>query len=315
MNIKRVIDKNGKFIWYIVLIIIFVLFAIKSLNLYYEKEETKKKEEIINNNETIENVEQDYNNESTINIENDSIEKTMNSFVNYCNNGEIEKAYKMLTNECKEAMFPSIDYFKTTYINQIYNIKRTYDMVKWSIDENRTTYLVKLYGDLLATGGKNNYTEDYYTFVKNDNGIYMININNYIYGEERNLEETIQGITIKISHVDVYEEYEKAKITITNKTSKTISLTGNKYNKNIYLQNYQNTTYSSLNSKFDNEEIIIKPNGVQTLWVEFNKVYSSTNKAQYLILSDVILDYEDYINNEDKENYTNRISIKVKYQK
>lgn len=59
MNIKRVIDKNGKFIWYIVLIIIFVLFAIKSLNLYYEKEETKKKEEIINNNETIENVEQE----------------------------------------------------------------------------------------------------------------------------------------------------------------------------------------------------------------------------------------------------------------
>lgn len=317
MNIKRVIDKNSKLIWYVILIIAFALFSIKVLNSYYEKDAERKKIEIINNekNEATKNkTEIDETNNNS--VESDSIEKTMKSFVNYCNNGEIENAYKMLTDECKNAMFPTIDYLEKNYIDKIYNINRTYEMVKWSTDENKTTYLVKLYGDLLATGGTDsNYTEDYYTFVENDNGIYKLNINNYIYGEDRNIEETIQNITIKIANVDVYEEYERVKITIVNNTSKTICLTGNKYKKNIYLQNLKGTTYSSLNSKFDNEEIIMKPNEIQTLWVEFNKVYSSTNKAQYLVLSDVILDYEDYLNCEDKDTYSYRTSIKVQYQK
>ena len=316
MNIKRIIDKNNKLIWYIALIIVFVLFSIKLLNSYYEKDEERKKIEIINNekNQTTQNtteIEQTNNS-----VESDSIEKTMKSFVNYCNNREIENAYKILTDECKNAMFPTIDYLEKNYIDKIYNINRTYEMVKWSTDENKTTYLVKLYGDLLSTGGTdNNYTEDYYTFVEDDNGIYKLNINNYIYGEDKNIEETKQNITIKIGHVDVYEEYEKAKITIINNTLKTICITGNKNNKNIYLQNAKNTTYSSLNSKFDSEEIVLKPNGIQTLWVEFNKVYSSTNEAQYLVLSDVILDYEDYLNSEDKDTYSYRTSIKVQYQK
>ena len=45
MNIKRIIDKNGKLILYIVLIITFVLFAIKSLNAYYENDEERRKTE------------------------------------------------------------------------------------------------------------------------------------------------------------------------------------------------------------------------------------------------------------------------------
>lgn len=319
MNIKRIIDKNRKLIWYIILIIVFALFAVKSLNFYYEKDEERKKVEANNNynneqNQTIQNdVELNKNNNS---VENNSIEKTMQSFVNYCNNKEIDNAYKMLTEECKNAIFPTKEHFQNNYISKIYNVYRTYEMVKWSTDENKTTYLIKLYEDILSTGGADNsYTEDYYTFVKTDKGIYKLNINNYIYGEEKNIEETKKDITVKIGHVDIYEEYEKAKITIINNTNKTISLTGNENKKNIYLQNQKGTIYSSLNSKFDNEEIILKPNGIQTLWVEFNKVYSSTNKAQYLVLSDVILDYEEYLKSQDKNNYPHRTSIKIQYQR
>lgn len=316
MNIKRIIDKNNKLIGYVALIILFILFGIKSLNSYYEKSEERKKTEIINNetNKTTQSTTETT--QVTNSVESDSIEKTLSSFVNYCNNREIENAYKMLTDECKNAMFPTIDYFETTYLDKIYQVKRTYEKVKWSTDENKTTYLVKLYGELLSTGGTdNNYTEDYYTFVENDNGTYKLNINNYIYGEERNIEQTVKGVTIKIEHVDVYEEYEKVKITIINNTSKTICLNGNKYSRKIYLQNQNGTTYSSLDSKFDKEEIIMKPNKIETLWVEFNKVYSSTNKAQYLMLSDVILDYESYLNSNDKENYSNRTSVQIPYQK
>ena len=69
----------------------------------------------------------------------------------------------------------------------------------------------------------------------------------------------------------------------------------------------------SLNSMFDMDEIVLEPNSAQTYVVQFNKVYSATNKAQYLVLSDVILDYEEYSKSDDKAYYSNRASIKVNY--
>jgi len=202
MNIKRIIDKNGKLIWYIGLIIIFVLLAIKSLNSYYEVQEQKKQAEMsenILNSDPNKNEIIDYSTEST------TVKKTIASFVNYCNKRELENAYKMLTDECKNAMFPSIEYFEKLYINNIYNVERTFEVAKWATDGNKSIFLVTLYGDILATGKTDNYIQEYYTFVKNDKGMYKININNYIYGEDRNLESTVNNIKVKIGHVDIYE--------------------------------------------------------------------------------------------------------------
>ena len=313
MNIKRTIDQNHKLIIFIIVGIVFILFLIKSLNTFYENEEKRKKAELIEkNNQTTQTPEitDDY-----YSTESNSIEKTIISFINYCNKRELENAYKMLTEECKKAMFSNIEEFERIYINNVYNIQREYEMVKWYTNGNKHTYQVKLFGNILATGDPNNYKEEYYTFIEDDNGNYKLNINNYIYGEDRNIKESKNGIIVEIGHVDIYEEYEIAKIKITNVSAKKVSLTGDKYRKNIYLQNSLNTTYSSLNSEFDNKEIILEPRTSDTFEVKFNKMYNGKNDTKYLILSDVILDYEDYLNSTDKSNYENRTSLKIKYQK
>lgn len=315
MNIKRTIDKNHKLIIQILIIIIFALFIIKSFNSFYEEKENKRKRESAEKAASSQIVETPENTPNYYGVESNSIEKTMRSFVKYCNNREINNAYKMLTEECKNAMFPTVEDFEKIYINNIYNVEREYELLKWSTDGNIETYQVTLYGNILATGNSNSYTQEFCTFIKDSKGNYKLNINNYICGEDRNVQETQNNITIKIGHIDIYEEYEEAQITIANNTSKTILLTGDRYKKNIYLQNSKDTTYSSLNSKFDKEQIVLKPNSFQSITVKFNKGYSISNKAQYLVLSDVILDYEDYLNSEDKSNYENRTSIKVKYQK
>ena len=83
-------------------------------------------------------------------------------------------------------------------------------------------------------------------------------IQTYIKRPPTNISSIIEyNITIKIGQVDVFEQYERVKIRITNNTSKKICLTGDKYKKNIYLKNSKKTIYSSLNSEFDNEEILI----------------------------------------------------------
>ena len=99
MDIGKDIDEKYKSIAYVIFIIICVIFAIKSLNLFYKKQEEIKKIEITQN-ETNENTQSTTEIEQFTNsVENDSIKATMKSFVNYCNNREIENAYKMLTDE------------------------------------------------------------------------------------------------------------------------------------------------------------------------------------------------------------------------
>jgi len=312
MNIKRNIDKNGKLIFYIVITIIFIFFGIKSLNSHLEVQEIKEKEQIeLNQNNAIQ--------EPTIienKIESNSIEVTIKSFINYCNNREIENAYKMLTEECKNAMFSNIQDFETNYINNIFNEKRTFDLERWSTYGNKITYLVTLYGELLATGGIENSTQEYWTFVIDKNGNFKLNINNYIYGEDLNIEKSNQNIKVKISHVDIYENYQELQITFTNNSNKTICLTGNELKNNIYLQDSNGVNYMSLNSGFDSgKTILLNPNSSETFDIKFNKNYNINNLTRYLILNNVILDYDEYLNSEDKTNYLNKTSIKIDYRK
>jgi len=318
MNIIRFINKNARLIFYIIFIIAFVFWGIRYLNSYYEEQEEIKKVQVTESNQISKVTEGDTNNnDNTSNMvystECKTSLKAIKSFVHFCNNKEIDNAYKMLTDECKNAMFPTVDEFEKVYINNIYNITRTYDLEKWSTEGDKNTYLISLYGSVLETGNSNNYTQDYYTLIKNDEGVYRLNVNCFIYGEKRNIETTVNGITVKIENVDVYDEYEKATIVISNNTSKQICLTGNKNREKIYLQDANNLIYLSLNSVFDMDEIVLEPNSAQTYVIQFNKVYSATNKANYLVLSDVILDYEEYSNSDDKSYYSNRTSIKVNY--
>lgn len=318
MNIKRFIDRNGKLIWYIVLIIVFVFLVRSYLNTYYEEQEAIKKVQATQNNEISKvdantNINNDNTTTMVYSTESKTSLKAIKSFVYYCNNKEIENAYKMLTEECKNAMFPTAEEFEKIYIKNIFNITRTYDLEKWSTEGDKNTYLISLYGSILETGNSGEYTQDYYTLIKNEEGVYRLNINCFIYGQKRNIETTVKGITVKIENVDVYDEYEKATITFSNNTAKKICLTGNKNKEKIYLQDSNNLKYLSLNSVFDMDEIVLEPNSAQTYVVQFNKVYNATNKARYLVLSDVILDYEEYSKSDDKAYYSNRTSIKVNY--
>lgn len=318
MGIKRFIDQNNKLIMYVIFMIVFILLVIKSLNSYYEKEEQEKLANIKQNNSIQNSVNNSSsNNTSTDTTQNDevdinTIDGVIKIFVDYCNNKEIQEAYNMLTDECKNSMYKTKEEFQKNYINTVFKEKKEYSMLKWDSEDNIETYQIKFIGDILATGGNENISQEFYTFVNSDD-TYKININNYIYGKSINKEYNNNGVSIKVKNVDVYNSYEQYEISFTNNTSKEICLTGNKYIKNIYLKNSRGTTYSSLNSDFDNGDITLKPGNTKNYVIKFNRIYSSQNKVTTLVLSDVIFDYEEYLNTENKNNYTNRTSIEIEF--
>ena len=123
-NLKRFINRNQKTIIYIGIAIFFIIIIFNSMNYYYTKKEEKNRKEMLDNNVTIENNYYNENNvkkddietENVKNLDNDTIENTMKKFVNYCNNGDYNSAYNMLTDECKKALkYNDAKIFKETY--------------------------------------------------------------------------------------------------------------------------------------------------------------------------------------------------------
>ena len=44
----------------------------------------------------------------------------IDNFATYCNNGDIDSAYNLLSSDCKSQMYPTKDDFKTIYYNPVF---------------------------------------------------------------------------------------------------------------------------------------------------------------------------------------------------
>ena len=49
-----------------------------------------------------------------------SVNDIIKEFVENCNNQKIEEAYNMLTDECKEVLYPDIETFENNYYNNLF---------------------------------------------------------------------------------------------------------------------------------------------------------------------------------------------------
>ena len=152
--------------------------------------------------------------------------KVIEEFIDFCNRKEIQKAYDLLTEACKEEKFKSnIQLFKSNYVDKIFVGKKTYTIQNW-INTYQNTYKIKIIDDMLSSGkisSSENTIEDYYTIETIGNET-KLNIDAYIGRKESNQEVNSNGIKVKILKRNIYKEYESYDITIENQTANTILL-------------------------------------------------------------------------------------------
>ena len=320
-SLRSFINKNQKTITYVIIGVIFVLIIIYSLNYYYTKREEEIQKELEGSNIDTgsiytngQNVTMDnINDEGVTDLSNDSIENTMKVFVNYCNNGDAEKAFNLITDECKTALkYYDANVFKEYYIDLRFAEPQEYSISKVSQDGNNILCKVTFNGDMLATGGsKFTANDEYYTFVRQDDGSYKINVNNYIYGENKNTRYVFDDIDVKIDTINTYSRYVEIAMELQNNSDKTIAFAGYEEDNSVYLMNEKEVIYSSINSEFDEENVLVQPGAVKKITVRFNKVYSASNKPTKMIFSKVILDYQEYLDTHNRTAYSNYTSIQV----
>lgn len=257
--------------------------------------------QIVDENTTV------YPNNNAINNDSNAKQKTtINKFIEVCNNGNIEEAYNLLTDDCKEVLFPNINIFTENYYKKIFTGKVT-AKIESSIYSG--IYEVTYYKDILANGGSGNNKEKDYIYYEEQNGQAKLSVNQFLYKQNINKNVTKDNVNIKIISKQIYMDYEIYQIQIVNNSNNTVLVDSKEKNDTVCLLDDNNLKYFSNISEINNNRLIIKPDFAVVLDLKFNKIYNSGRIAKSIQFLDIIKNYEEYINGQEKQNIQIGISV------
>lgn len=174
-NIIRFWNQNRKKIIIGIIAIVFLILLTQTLN-EVAKQQKENRANQVKENKTIPNLPT----QSIITGEKIDVSTTENNmeiiekFVKYCNAGKIEEAYELLTQDCKEEQFPTLEDFKNNYYKLIFTEKKLYEAKNYRNFSGSYTYEVKFYNDVLSQG-KVSTTEiytDYITIITKEKNKY-----------------------------------------------------------------------------------------------------------------------------------------------
>ncbi len=303
----RFYNQNRKKIIKIILIIVFVIGAIQLLNFFAKLNINKKP--IQNNEKNKDNViNQDLVSDKSI-ISNKNLSDTklkgdteiIKNFIENCNNGNINSSYDLLSDRCRENLFPTFEDFYNIYYKNLFNEqKRMYTIENW----NEDIYQIRFTEDILSSG-KVNGTEtkqDYITIVS-ENGEKKLNVNSYIETINPNEITKLKDIEITVSSIDKYMDYEVYNFIIKNNSKNTILLDTNDDTNSIYLLDNKDMKYYFYNNEVIKSKLLVESKFTTKLQIKFNNSYTTNRKINKIIFSKLVLNYKDYRKLDNKDNY------------
>lgn len=309
--IIRFWNQNRKGIIAAAVAIVLLIIIVQVLNQMAKNANNKK-----NTNTQISEEDRKLPTQSLIGSGNISTEETkdnvelIETFIQKCNEGNITQAYEMLTKDCKEALFSTEEAFQRGYVDIIFKTKRISNIELFLSQNHRSTYQVKFYEDMLATGNSttSNSYQDYITIdEKSSDG--KLNINSFIYQKEINQETEVEGIKVIVVSQQIYKDSEKYQIRIENNTDKRILIDTATKSKSVYLVGNNNVTYNSYLSELSSILYEIPANFYRNYEIKFNKIYSAGVETRGIVFSDMVADYEAY--RIAPEQVTERVQISV----
>ena len=292
-KLRKFIYQNKYQILGVLGIIAFILIIIQLMNLWARK----------NNNSEIENRQQNTtivneNNSGVISEKSavtgkevskqqlDNETTAINKFMEYCNNQDFENAYNMITEECKKQMYNSLDIFKQSYYKNVFNgEKKNFTIENWV----KYTYRVNITGDVLATGNVDEYSKQDYITVKQVNGEYKLNINNYIGYTEINKKTTEKNISMEVIGKNTYKDYETYTFNVTNNTGSVMQLDNISNTESLYIEDSKGVKYPYYNHELTTPMITVSAGQTKEITIKFYSSYVSTKKIERIVFSNIML--------------------------
>lgn len=310
----RYINQNlGKVIGSI-LAIAFILFIIHMLNNWVKINNQKKEVNKIYTVNDIKQVQTLYveeeqlknneNNNMQFNLNSEKVE-TITKFIDYCNNKEIQKAYDLLTGECKKVLYPTQKEFEENYYNKIFTNKKTYNLVYISSNKNIITYYLTIMDDIMTTGKyeENNVHEELITVVQEDI-TEKLNINNFIKVEEINKTELAENLVLTVNKRYIFADYEKYDIDVFNATEDYLKLDPLEIEKTAYLKDTKDDMFYIYKNKMSDVDLEIYPYTNRNIIVYFNKKYTEGSNIKNINFTSILY-------TEKKEQKSEKVQVQI----
>ena len=324
----RFYNQNRKGIWLIIMIIAFVIFIIQSLNSFYaNSEKQNNSQQVVASKEEKEKIEE--KNESMVQGSIDSYEKKeaytnlIERFLEYCSNNQPEEAYKLLSNDCKEKLYPTEKTFESEYYNSKFSQNKTYDFQLWSAIDKTYIYLVKIYDDMLSTGvvTTQKYIQDYYSVIQEDN-VYRLSINNYIKNVSYPTDDEIIGddgkdtqennISVTVLNKDCYMDYEIYHISVRNNSEQSILLDTLLDENNLVVVDEKQNEFNAMLIELNEEDLVVEKQSSEFIDIKFSRNYTSGVDTEKMKFKKIVKNYEQY--KQDKNTYQDFVEINVEFK-
>lgn len=293
-SIKRFYNQNRRNIWLVIIIIAFLFIIFRLINTFYSNSRSIEREALQNNVNNTNDISEENNNIIISNssatgetISNSSLKTdtdVITEFLENCNNGNVEEAYNMLTDECKEEMFSTVEDFRTFYYGNIFNgSKVTFEIENWVND----IYKVDIVPDMLSTGKVNNTVMQDYITVDNYTGEYKLNINNYISRRDINKSQEKDNVKITVNYRDTYMEYEEYNLTIENNGETSIVLDDLTNLESMYIEDQNEMHYTAYTHEITKDMLEIPSGTSKTIEIKYYSRFSSSRNIEKLVFSNV----------------------------
>lgn len=315
IKLLRYWNQNKRKILITIAVIALIIIVIQIANSVVKKRNEKDKNEIRQStvanditkpNESI--ISQDKLTEKETKENSDFIEQ----FVSFCNQKKADDAYSLLSDDCKNELYPTKELFVNNYMNQIFEETVNYELQLWYTVSNCYTYRITYNkGNLLQTGGQGNSSNflDYITLLK-QNGEYKLNINKFIRRQTLSKQGGSNGIDITINSKCIYVDYEIYNMTVQNNTQNTILLNDGTNANNFSLIGRNNSTFSSVISELPMSSLTLEPQYRKTINIKFNKIYMTRSELDAMQMANIYLNKQQYdIKQENAEKITIRIDL------
>lgn len=282
LKIKHFFRKNKKIIFVIVIVWLFIFFINQVLKLYTPEPEIEDTyEPHVSVIDSSQKVPEKYQT---------NIEDLIEEYVSYCNNNDFDKAYNMLSKDCKEYAYPTYEDF-IDHLKIVMYTPKKYSIQNYSNLDDMYIYSISYTDDFLATGLTNteySYTEEKMAFKENEDGQLEMSVGNFIKHENINLSTENEYLKINVKDRIVNYATEEYTVRFTNRT-----------NYDIVISDYveENEITLSLSNEVrgaeQHEDIVLGSNETKDVKIVFSKYVDDNDSSNFINFNNIRV-LEDY---------------------
>ncbi len=226
---------------------------------------------------------------STPTIMREPIEDVIKKYVDYCNDGNYQAAFDLLSKDCQQNQFNN-DIEK--FMQHVYTkmpMPKNYSIQSYSnVNYNKKKlyiYEVKYTDDLLATGLTNttySFTSEKMAFYRDDNDDLQMNIGDYILFDDVKRISENEYLKIDVMNKTVSYKTEIYEVKFTNRSNYTIVVSDGAENEEILL-----SLPNEVRSRLMSSNVVLDPNETMTYKFEFPKFVDDGDVSQGLVFSSI----------------------------